>query len=139
MITAVDTNIFLDLLIPNARFVDASKAKLEKAHDEGGLIICEIVWAELASQFAEQTAIEAFFTRYWDSTSASDRGRLIYRRASLAKLIASGEEKDGAVQRVVACSAKCNATSVVRGCAVGSTSLATFSSVPTPCTKPTGC
>ena len=60
MITAVDTNIFLDLLIPNAHFVDASKAKLEKAHDEGGLIICEVVWAELASQFAEQTAIEAF-------------------------------------------------------------------------------
>ena len=60
MITAVDTNIFLDLLIPNARFVDASKAKLEKAHGEGGLIICEVVWAELASQFVEQTAIEAF-------------------------------------------------------------------------------
>ena len=60
MITAVDTNIFLDLLIPNARFVDASKAKLEKAHGEGELIVCEVVWAELASQFVEQTEIEAF-------------------------------------------------------------------------------
>ena len=60
MITAVDTNIFLDLLIPNARFVDASKEQLEKAHGEGELIICEVVWAELASQFVEQTAIEAF-------------------------------------------------------------------------------
>ena len=60
MITAVDTNIFLDLLIPNARFVDASKAKLEKAHGEGELIVCEVVWAELASQFVEQAEIEAF-------------------------------------------------------------------------------
>lgn len=60
MITAVDTNVFLDLLIPNARFVDSSKAKLEKAHGQGELIVCEVVWAELASQFAEQAAIEAF-------------------------------------------------------------------------------
>lgn len=60
MITAVDTNIFLDLLIPNARFVDSSKEKLEKAHGEGELIVCEVVWAELASQFVEQPAIEAF-------------------------------------------------------------------------------
>ena len=60
MITAVDTNIFLDLLIPNARFVDSSKEKLEKAHGEGELIVCEVVWAELASQFVDQPAIEAF-------------------------------------------------------------------------------
>ena len=60
MITAVDTNIFLDLLIPNARFVDSSKEKLEKAHGEGELIVCEVVWAELASQFVEQPALEAF-------------------------------------------------------------------------------
>ena len=86
MITAVDTNIFLDLLIPNARFVDSSKAKLEKAHGEGELIVCEVVWAELASQFVEQPAIEAFFTRCWDSASAGDRGRPICRRPSVENL-----------------------------------------------------
>lgn len=33
--TPSGTYIFSDLLIPNARFVDSSKAQLEKAHGEG--------------------------------------------------------------------------------------------------------
>lgn len=60
MITAVDTNVLLDLLIPNARFVDSSMAALVKAHGEGELILCEVVWGELAAQFARREEVEAF-------------------------------------------------------------------------------
>ncbi len=60
MITALDTNVLLDLLIPNPRFLDASKGALERAHTQGQLILCETVYAELASQFATREEVESF-------------------------------------------------------------------------------
>lgn len=58
--TAVDTNVLLDLLIPNARFQATSRKALETAHAEGGLILSEAVYAELASQFETGAEIETF-------------------------------------------------------------------------------
>lgn len=60
MITALDTNVLLDLLIPNARFLDSSRSALEKAHSEGPLILCEAVWSELASQFESREEVATF-------------------------------------------------------------------------------
>jgi predicted nucleic acid-binding protein len=51
LITAVDTNIFLDILIPNQPYLKSSLEKLENASKHGKIIICEIVYIELASQF----------------------------------------------------------------------------------------
>jgi hypothetical protein len=41
MISAVDTNVLLDLLIPNAQYVDHSLASLTQAAEEGSIIISE--------------------------------------------------------------------------------------------------
>ncbi len=60
MTTAVDTNVLLDLLIPNARFLDASRKALETAHAEGDLILSSVVYAELASQFDTHHETRAF-------------------------------------------------------------------------------
>ncbi len=60
MTTAVDTNILLDLLIPNTQFLDNSREALETAHTEGSLILCEVVYAELASQFETGDEVGAF-------------------------------------------------------------------------------
>lgn len=60
IITAVDTNVLLDLLIPNARFQATSRKALETAHAEGGLILSEVVYAELAAQFETRRQIETF-------------------------------------------------------------------------------
>jgi len=49
--TAVDTNIFLDILLADRRFVDRSRENLIRAGEEGRLIICEVVMAELSSVF----------------------------------------------------------------------------------------
>ena len=62
MITAVDTNVLLDLLIPNAQFLDRSKEALETAHSQGTLILSEVVYAELSSQFETAEEAEAFLT-----------------------------------------------------------------------------
>jgi predicted nucleic acid-binding protein len=60
IITAVDTNVLLDLLIPNARFQVTSRKALETAHAEGSLILSEIVYAELAAQFEPADQVETF-------------------------------------------------------------------------------
>ena len=51
MISAVDTNILLDVFLPDKRFAEQSARLLKVAYDEGALLICEIVYAELVPQF----------------------------------------------------------------------------------------
>ena len=47
MISALDTNVLLDILIPNERFFDRSVGALEAAAGAGPLVICDLVYAEL--------------------------------------------------------------------------------------------
>lgn len=60
MITAVDTNVLLDILIPNFRHCQSSKELLDAALRRGSLIICEMVYAELAAQFGERLQLDGF-------------------------------------------------------------------------------
>jgi predicted nucleic acid-binding protein len=62
VITAVDTNILLDILIPDKANLLSSKKMLDEYTLKGQLIICELVYAELASQFAENHALQAFLS-----------------------------------------------------------------------------
>ena len=54
MITAVDTNVLLDVLTADREHGDASRTALSQAHADGALVICEVVYAELAAAFASQ-------------------------------------------------------------------------------------
>lgn len=49
MITAVDTNILLDVLRADPDFGEPSRRALKLCRSEGSLIACEVVWAELAA------------------------------------------------------------------------------------------
>lgn len=60
MITALDTNVLLDLLVPNSRFLGPSRARLEQAQAQGPLIVSEVVYAELAAQFEAIEHLETF-------------------------------------------------------------------------------
>ncbi len=60
MITAVDTNILLDILIPDSSFQASSKEALEKALARGRLLIGEIVYAELAVHFPTTDLLRQF-------------------------------------------------------------------------------
>ncbi len=60
MITAVDTSVLLDLLLQDPSFGTKSEAALRHASNEGALVICEVVYAELAGLFPNQGALEAF-------------------------------------------------------------------------------
>jgi predicted nucleic acid-binding protein len=60
MITAVDTNILLDILIPNPGFYEASAAALQDSAARGPLVVSDIVYAELCIQFESQRECDVF-------------------------------------------------------------------------------
>ena len=60
MINSVDTNILLDILIPNTRQVQSSLRCLSTVDPEDQLIISEIVFAELGSQFLSLSDLRGF-------------------------------------------------------------------------------
>jgi len=62
MITAVDTNILLDVLIHDKDHYQNSKELLDEQLEKGQLVMSEIVYAELASQFPSEKELRSFFT-----------------------------------------------------------------------------
>jgi predicted nucleic acid-binding protein len=62
VITAVDSNILLDVLGGDPTFGPVSANALRAATQEGRLVACEVVWAEVAGSFttagAAQEALE---------------------------------------------------------------------------------
>jgi predicted nucleic acid-binding protein len=60
MITAIDTNILLDVLLPNENFCDDSVGALEDAATAGSLVVCDLVYAELCIHFSWQRECDAF-------------------------------------------------------------------------------
>ena len=51
MITAVDTNVLLDVFKPDPQFADASSRALSRCLSEGAMVACEAVWAETVGEF----------------------------------------------------------------------------------------
>ena len=56
MITAVDTNVLLDVFGADPEFGQRSAAALRACLREGRLVACEVVWAETASFFPSPAA-----------------------------------------------------------------------------------
>lgn len=59
MITAIDTSALLDVFLPDPKFADASRRAIDSAYAAGSLVICEPVYAELASCFTTQTQLDS--------------------------------------------------------------------------------
>lgn len=51
MITAVDTNVLLDVFGADAKFGEVSAGAARQCLSEGALVACEAVWAETATAF----------------------------------------------------------------------------------------
>ncbi len=56
MITAVDTNVLLDIFGADPRFGERSAETIRRCLAEGALVACEVVWAEAATVFREENA-----------------------------------------------------------------------------------
>jgi predicted nucleic acid-binding protein len=73
VITAVDTNVLLDILLPNEDFVERSGKALEAAATAGSLVICELVYAELCVAFDSQEQCDEFLSDIGIHTDPLDR------------------------------------------------------------------
>ncbi len=74
---AVDTNILVDVLTEGSPFSQASKAALAKERRKGALVICEIVYAELAAHFSgDRAETDQFLERADIAIEPSDRAVL---------------------------------------------------------------
>lgn len=58
MITAVDTNVLLDLLVPDDEHGPQSRRWLTAAYDAGAIVVCDLVYAELVPAFADRASLE---------------------------------------------------------------------------------
>lgn len=58
MITFVDTNVLLDVFLPDPKWGETSKNILNQAYIQGSLIINEIIYAELAPQFVKKDLLD---------------------------------------------------------------------------------
>jgi predicted nucleic acid-binding protein len=62
MTTAVDTSVLLDLIARESEHQDAAATALAKARKKGSIIVCEVVYAELAAAFKgeKKKKVDAF-------------------------------------------------------------------------------
>jgi predicted nucleic acid-binding protein len=60
MITAVDTNVLLDVLVPDQPGAEEAERSLAESVHNGALIIGEAVYAELAASFPSREDLERF-------------------------------------------------------------------------------
>jgi len=60
MITAIDTNVLLDILAPDPQYFERSIQALEKVANAGSLVICDLVYAELCVHFPHQLDCDQF-------------------------------------------------------------------------------
>ena len=60
MLTAIDSSVLLDVVTDSPSHANASEQALRRAAEEGGLIICECVLAEIRPAFGNGSDIERF-------------------------------------------------------------------------------
>lgn len=63
MITAVDSTILIDVFEPDPSFGPRSKEALREAIADGGVVACEMVWAEVAATFPSAAQAEQAMRR----------------------------------------------------------------------------
>ena len=89
MITAVDTNVLLDIFFSDAPHHAESREAVRVAYDAGAILVCDIVYAELVPAFGDRAALDEALREInarlspIDTSIAYEAGRrwMQYRRA----------------------------------------------------------
>lgn len=58
MVSVVDTNILLDIFLPDPFHGKTSLKLLETVYQQGSLVICDLVYSELAPQFDKKKLLD---------------------------------------------------------------------------------
>jgi predicted nucleic acid-binding protein len=80
VITAVDSNVLLDVFANNPEFAKRSASALRRCIAEGSLIACDVVWAETGSWFPDAHSAE----------TALSTLRVVYSPIAEAAALATG-------------------------------------------------
>lgn len=82
MITAVDTNVLLDIFGDDPRHRDGSLRAVRRSVAEGALVACDVVWAEVLAATPDPAVAEAALLRVPVRYVAADAAAA--RRAAVA-------------------------------------------------------
>jgi predicted nucleic acid-binding protein len=63
MMTAVDTSVLLDVFSASPAYLAASQQALRQAIRDGGLVACDVVWAELRPWFPDRATLDKTMER----------------------------------------------------------------------------
>ena len=58
MITAVDTNVLIDVFQTKSPYHSQSRERIREAYDRGAILICDVVYAELAPHFDDRSLLD---------------------------------------------------------------------------------
>jgi len=72
LITAVDTNVLIDVFGADPVFGELSREALRDCLTQGGLVACEVVWAETSAAFPSAASAEEALERLGVMFSALD-------------------------------------------------------------------
>ncbi len=94
MITFVDTNVLLDVFLPDPVHGENSSVALENAFRDGSIIINEIVYAELAPQFENQKLLNDVLGKLGIKIVAADADIAFLAGETWNKYRKSGGKRD---------------------------------------------
>ena len=72
MITAVDTNVLIDLFLTTSLHHSESRELLRVAYDHGDIVICDIVYAEIVPHFDDRATLDDALSKVGATPSAID-------------------------------------------------------------------
>jgi predicted nucleic acid-binding protein len=98
MISGVDSSVILDVLSNDPKFADGSEQMLRQASNQGQLVICECVLAEIYPALGSQTRFDEFLIDWQLDFMPSSRESATLAGASFSRHLTRG----GKQGRVVA-------------------------------------
>ncbi len=98
MITAVDSNVLIDVLEPDPLYGPISATALRAASERGSLIACDVVWAEVSGRFMAVPAVEEALAQLAVEFSALEARQAFDAGAMLAEY----RRRGGTRARIVA-------------------------------------
>ena len=101
MITAVDTNVLLDVLLPDPVFGPVSKELLREHSQKGAIVVCEVVYAETSGLFSEQASLNQFLDQAGIQLKPSD-GETLWKAGQMWKSYRLGHPRRADLSRRIA-------------------------------------
>jgi len=94
LITAVDTNVLIDVFGADPKFAIASAEALRRCLSEGALVACEVVWAETATVFGDAELFKEAMDRLTASFSPMTEEAAVTAADAWRRYRAAGGSRD---------------------------------------------